>query len=66
MILQNFHNATVQASGNTYPTLNLVEPLIREIKEVTDTSKGLPNNVNLDPYDINTINKFCKAMHENL
>ena len=67
MILQIFHDATVQASGTKYPTLNLVEPLRSKIKEVTDTSKeGMPMNMYLDPENKSTINKFCKAMHENL
>ena len=66
MILQIFHDVTVLLSGTTYPTLNLVEPLLREIKLITDVSKALPKDWGMDPSNMSTLNKFRKAMHDNL
>ena len=65
-ILQIFHNETVKVSGTTYPTLNLVEPSLREIKVITDVTKPLPKDWGVNLSNMSTLNKFGKSLHDNL
>ena len=65
MILQIFHNVSVKVSGTTYPTLNLVEPSLREIKVITDVTKPLPKNWGVNPSNMNALNKFIKECMTN-
>ena len=59
---QEFHDATNTVSGNSYPTVNLIMPLLNKFSSITNTDKPLPFNVK----NPEIIKKVRKAMHANL